>query len=329
MKDYKILICDKDESYLDALTKYLISSAGDLNITTYSKVNLFKKTEKEFDLRLMTKEFIKELKPYDKNQGRLFQLLGSNDEEIEGIEHIYKFQKMSSFIDRLGILEEKRKIRSKYNKNARITGIISPTHHNMSLPFSMVYAKICRQEGKVLFVDMSYLVSISNTDIVGKRNLTDLLYAVDNPLGENIDIGKYVENYEGISCILPATDPEELWEIKKEQWESLLQELKSSNYDVVIMAFGEYSKNFYDIVDNLDDLMLVGEDDSYSKKRITKFQKYLIEKGVTIESQLVYLPKDICEKYKNNEIKNILQGNLSEWIRGIERVGKEASYGNV
>lgn len=326
MKDYRILICDEDESYLDALTKYLISAAGDLDIKTYSKKDLFKEADKNVDLRLMTSEFIKELAPYDKNQGKIFQLLGSDDEQLPNVDHIYKFQRMTSFVDKLGILEEKRKRRSN-NSGARIMGIISPTHHNMTIPFSMVYSKICRQEGKVLFIDLSHEMDEHRVNIKGKRNITDFLYSIDNPIKEEIEIGKYVENYEGIYYMMPATDPEELWEVEKEQWEVFIGELRNSNYDVVIIAFGEYSKNFYDIVDFLDELMLVGEDEEYSKKRIVKFQKYLMEKGVTVNNQIVYLPSKICEKYKNEEIKEILKGNLSEWIRGIERMGRGALNG--
>ncbi|MCR4782664.1 MAG: hypothetical protein K5851_07985 [Lachnospiraceae bacterium] len=313
----KVLICDSDESYLDALVKFLISSDVKMNIACYSDVNAFKKGSGIFDVKLMTEEYIAVDNDSIAAKEKI-QLLDSKDLPLEGIEHLYKFQSMDTFLDKLVEAVLKKSIKVKNDGGARLVGVMSPSHHNLTLPFSMVYAKLCRQYGRVLFVDLGDDMSFLNIDTTDKYNLIDYIYEIQAGK-KDIQIENYIENYEGISCMLPVVDPEELWEITSDDWEELIVNLRKSEFDVVVLMFGEFNRDFFEVMHLLDDLMLVGGKDAYSTACTKKFKDYILAKGLMIEPQEVVLTKKLCEQFTGYDVEKILQGNLNEWIGGIKR----------
>jgi len=315
----KVLICEQDESYLDALIKFLVSSDSALNITCFSDVKGYMENKGSYDVVLMSKEFW--LAQNKKIHGRInIQLTTGDDELIDGIEHLYKFQNMQKLLERLwqeGL--GGGRVATEGGKT-RFVGIISPSHHNLTLPFSLVYSKICCKYGKVLFVDLGSEMGNYFSEEMEKDNLIDYIFELQANR-RDVDLAKYTTNYKGVTCMLPALDPEEIWSITENDWKLFARGVRSQSFDVVIILFDEFSQSFFDVANILDDLMVVGSQDEYSLKCVERFSLYLAKKNIGLMPQNVILNKDICSRFTRFDIDRIMKGNLEEWIRDVRRGG--------
>jgi hypothetical protein len=321
----KVLICETDESYLDALVKFLVASDSALNITCYSEVKGFMAEKGSYDVILMSQEFW--MAENKKVHGRInIQITSGEDDLIDGLEHMYKFQNMQKLLERLWqeglgggrIATEGRK--------TRFVGVISPSHHNLTVPFSLVYSKICRKYGKVLFVDLGSEMGNYFSDEMEKDNLIDYLFELQADRFD-VDLADYTTSYKGITCMLPALDPEEIWGITESDWKLFARGLRSQKFDVVVILFDEFSQNFFDVSGILDDLMVVGSEDAYSLKCVERFSLYLAKKNIGLMPQNVILNDNICNKFTRFDIDNIMKGNLEEWIRDVRRCGMVSARG--
>ena len=280
MKKTKMLICDTDVSYLRALVGYLMGDSDEYDITCFSDTDGYISSSNTYDVRLLTKDFIEnghdELLGNDndidkgikeKNHGDSvdIQLLGANDVPVVGMNHLYKFQDMRAFMEKLTRLTLKQAIMNDSENDSKLIGVYSPSHHRLKLPFSLVYSNICKNKGKVLLVDLeanSYL----NT-VVGKEpshNLTDYMYALSTEVdGHEVSISDYINFHDGLAYMAPVSDPAELWEIGEEQWRHLAAKLKKSPFDVVVIVIGEMGNDINGIMRGLSEIVLVEGNDEY------------------------------------------------------------------
>lgn len=320
----RVLICDKDESYLNALVRYLIASESSFDITCFSEEEAFLRDEGEYDVKLMTENFIELEANGVGKKGELIQLTTACSNPIEGVAHFYKFQNMNVLIERLLECDHINNRRHTTEMKTRLVGIFSPVHHNLIVPFSMVYSKICRQEGKVLYINLGSEMSMSKDE--KSLNLTDYLYAITEPDRKPVNIEKYTVPFQGISCLMPSMDPEELWDVSNEEWENFMKEVKSSQFETVILMIPEFVKHFVTIASFFDDLMLVGGDDPYSSAGIRKFHEYLIKKRIGAKIQDVILDERLNQRFSRFDVERALSGDLTDWIGCINR-GRRAGVG--
>lgn len=313
----KLLVCDLDESYLDALVKFILTSDEGIEVTCYSDMIAYGRCSGDFDVVLMGQVFYREMG--DRIRGKIcVQLLGTNDTPIAGMEYIYKFQSMDSFMKKLQEYSLSNGRKLKDEGKTRVVGIFSPSHHMHTSSFSYVYAKLCREYGKVLLVNLGENPGFNYAFFQGKKNIVDYIYELTGN-AEDVPLAEFVENFKGIQCLLPARDPEEIWELGEAEWAKLVTELRGSIYDVVLLVFGEFGRYFFDLIGYIDDLMLVGGDDKYSLTTNGRFKEYLVKRGCMVDVQDVVLNKELCDRISKYDLDVILSGNLAEWLNGIRR----------
>ncbi len=338
MKKTKMLICDMDVSYLRALVGYLMGDSDEYDITCFSDTDGYISSSNTFDVRLLTKDFIgnnhddlldDEIEPQDKSKGNSvdIQLLGANDVPEIGMNHLYKFQDMKTFMEKLERFTLKNATKNCSGNNSKLIGVYSPSHHRLKLPFSLVYSNICKNNGKVLLVDLeanSYLNKIVGKDPV--HNLTDYMYALSTDTVEDeMSIGDYVNFYDGLAYMAPVSDPAELWEIEEEQWSQLAAKLKQSPFDVVVIVIGEMGNEINGIMKGLSEIILVEGNDEYSEECLKKYKDYLERKKLNISVQEVRLEdrdKDFGRKFN---IVELMQDNPDKWINNVKRYDRVVS----
>jgi hypothetical protein len=233
---------------------------------------------------------------------------------------------MDSLLRKLGNYSLSNGRKMKDEGRTRIVGVFSPSHHMHTVSFAFVYAKLCREYGKVLLVNLAESTGSFGIGYEGNKNLIDYIYELSSNRNE-IPLSDYVVNFEGIQCLLPAVDPEEIWEIGKSEWAKMVTEFRNSNYGVVVLLFGEFGRNFFDLIEYLDDLMLVGGDDKFSITTKDQFQSYLMKRGCDVAIQDVVLNKDLCDRIAMYDLDVIMNGNLTEWLNGVRRDSRVAAVG--
>ncbi|MBP7058923.1 MAG: hypothetical protein KBA87_00655 [Lachnospiraceae bacterium] len=336
MKKTKMLICDMDVSYLRALVGYLMGDSDEYDITCFSDTDGYISSSNTFDVRLLTKDFIGNIhdelldgdrddgiKLQDKSKGKSvdIQLLGANDVPEIGMNHLYKFQDMRTFMEKLERFTLKNASKNCSGSDSKLIGVYSPSHNRLKLPFSLVYSNICKNNGKVLLVDLeanSYLNKVVGKDPI--HNLTDYMYALSTETAEyEISLGDYVNFYDGLAYMAPVSDPAELWEIEKEQWSQLAAKLKQSPFDVVVIVIGEMGNEINGIMKGLSEIILVEGNDEYAEECMKKYEYYLERKKLNISVQEVRLEDRDKEFGRKFDIVELMHDNPGKWINNVKR----------
>ena len=61
MNEISVLICDKDECYVDALVQFLLGSKREYVVHSYTRVDEFLKDRGKYILGLLTADFLQEI----------------------------------------------------------------------------------------------------------------------------------------------------------------------------------------------------------------------------------------------------------------------------
>ncbi len=326
MKEIRLLVCDLDEAYLDAVVRFLLGSKKDFVVNTYTDLDIFREDRGRYEIGLLTTPF---LEAYDKGDilseiGEVLQLSDSMEPPFKTYEKLYKFQAMDQFLDRIlrtSYLVPEERIRN--GADIRYLAVYSPMHHELTLPFSLLLSRLMLTEGSVLFVDMeasSILPELLNH--VPEKNLLDYLYMLEVSEPEAGDIYEFCDHYEGISILPPVRSPAEIGSIRIEQWRRLMEGLSKEKFQVVVLLFDEVHVGFEEMVEYCDELVLVSRPGDYYRKYERTFLKYLKLSGITTEIREISLPMSANNLTDGSyQMEELFQGNLGNFIRRNFDVG--------
>lgn len=168
---------------------------------------------------------------------------------------LYKFQAMDTFLGRLIKKASKREASNDSidTGNQHITAVISPIHHELELPFSLMVSQWLSEERKVLFVDlepMSILPQLIQQEET--KDLLDFLYQLESQKQEQLQkdisseqkkqmqqqlLSEYIFYYQGISYLAPSQNALDFSDVTKEQWLYLWKVIAQSSYEEIVVLY--------------------------------------------------------------------------------------------
>lgn len=249
MRRLRLIIADNDKDYIQNLVRYILN-----NYTGYFEVHSF--TKKSFlseyletsgdhiDILLLGKEFINELQQVKKPGVCIILTEDNVNQNMDGIECVFKFQHAESLITRLisiysGSIGEE--FLNSGQNTTHIIAVFSGEGGSGKTSIAAVGSKVCaKRGGKVLYINLE---SVCSTNALFSGDSGQTISNVIYYLKENS--GNLVSKIEGARCVEPDTGicyfrpPENLHDIEEmlfEDAELFLKAIKKAGlYDYVFV----------------------------------------------------------------------------------------------
>lgn len=323
MKKIRLLIADTDSSYMNALVRYIIGTGNQYEVTGYTDTESFGREQNNFALGLLSREFIDEIMkhPEKKKQfGNILYLTDSMNEDSRGFEIIYKFQRMSGFIEQMrgavNIHMSDNAIEPSVNSSQRIISVYSPMHHELTLPFTLSMARVMGENFQTLFVDMeeiSILPQLLERDM--KRDLGDYLYHLMGGNTTGNDISEYVGFYDNFYYLPPMKGLSALASVTTDQWETFIRNMMETEFDQIIILMDTMIQGMDEIFQASDDILLLGKPGDYYSYSMKTFMSWLAAEGFEGKYRQMLLPMSARNPAAGSHMWQMQGGNLGRFVR--------------
>lgn len=321
----KLLICDDDVAYVEALVKHLLNENSKLyEIRAYTTISGLMHDRGEYDVGILGEQYLKlyvdeELENVYIHHPLL--LKAQVDGDVDGVESISKYQSMRGFKSQLaktcgngmqGVVREQK------SGKGRVLCVFSPMHHELQLPFALCLSDWCGQREPVLFINMEP-ISVQPTfiNMEGRRDLLDLLYVAANRRGIPVELDDYICESEGIRFIPPMNSPTEVAYITGEQWMSCGRKIRETFHGTIILLLDHMMQGFEQIVANCDGLILLTKPGDYYHRSMEVFrQRFLEERNFSCWIQQVPLPMSAGVAMEDTyDLGQMLRSKMAREIR--------------
>ncbi len=332
----RMVICDEDAAYVQALSTYIVSSINGIDITSYSEPERFFEDQESYDVALLGRVFLEILERDEQRKERykdIFILTGDMNESMDSYRVIYKFQKMNTFLERL-LQVGKESTLPERNHGVRPgwTGIFSPIRHELQLLFSLAYCKYKKEKEPlktVLFLDLeenSLLTEFISSD--HSKNITDYLYLLENEEISKEELLSCLSYTNGFAYLSPARYFQELLTVNEKQWETFFESIASLGFDEVIILFGDAFRGTALLMSQVEWLLLLVKDGDFYRRHNRQITSFIKKNKWELTAQEVNLPLSGTNLVKGGyRLENLLAGNLSQYalraLTEIERKTRE------
>lgn len=322
MKKIRILIADKDQSYMRALVNYMIGIGGQFEVSGFTDVESFVDEENDFSLALLNIEFIDALEkhPEKKRQfGNILYLTGTESVRETAYDTIYKFQSMSRFMEKIhSSLKENVRERANFSgkKGQRLGVIYSPMHHELTLPFALSMAKLLGENAQTLFVDMeaiSVMPQLLERDM--KRDLGDYLFHILGKTADGRNMTDFLGFYENFYYLAPMRGLGSLASVTIEQWMCLLEELTKSEFEQILLVMDQTVQGMDAILQAADDILLLGKPGEYYETSMRVFAAEAEKEGLSSKCRQLMLPMSVSQQAGEYAMGQMMNGKLGGFIR--------------
>lgn len=325
MNEISVLICDRDECYVDALVQFLLGSKREYVVHSYTRIDEFLEDRGKYNLGLLTADFLQEIEMDTlKSKVRtIIQITDGLEEAVDDVEQLYKYQAMDKFLMKMErATADIRCTKASGEKELRFLSVYSPIHHELTLPFSIMLSRLMEAEGNVLLIDMeenSIINELTGQSAVIK-NILDYMYMIES--GGEGNIYDYLQYYEGFSYLPPARNPTEISRVSAHQWKHFMDEIASSDFQVVVLLFDNIHTGFEEMVSRSEELVLINRPGDYYRKFERNILKFLKLSGLPTDIREIALPMSAVNLNDGSyQMEELYQGNLGNFIRKTFEVG--------
>lgn len=264
----KILaICDSEETYAELLTKQLLRIPGNRmeirKFTDLDKLAQFSKTKMITHLLLSEK--------YKERKGEIdslscYYLTDQKDGCERKIkdgpkeEYIFRYQSVYHIYERISgqmVMDEMDEIHTPKEHQFEFIGLYSPLRRNGQTSSAKAIAKALGKRGrKVLYINMDEIsegvdkLRDLEENVDGEGNLGDLIYYVRrNPEKVLEELSKIMYKGKTYDTIAPIEVFTEMGKISKDEWIELMNILKRTEYDSIILDMDSHVDGYLEILE--------------------------------------------------------------------------------
>ena len=206
------------------------------------------------------------------------------------------------------------KNRYRHYQKIEITGVCSPIRHELQSLFSVLYAVNCGREKKVLYLSfLEYSGFGELFEREGDKNLGDLILRLRQGNLDEDFFWRCIYEMKGIFFAFPFENPENLMQIRKEDFEKLMDYLeKYTEFEQVIIDFGMMMPEYAFYLDCCSRIYMLGKEGHFYECQKQAFIKW-------IAAQDEKLPEKIQQVQPAYSVKNLsFGGNLIEQLQWSE-----------
>lgn len=324
MRKQNIIICDRDEAYVQALSTYFFATIRGARITSYSDPDIFSMENGYFDIALLSDDFIKTVESVPglkERLGKVFLLTGDINASSEDYTVLYKFQRMTNFMESI-MGEYASRSGESMPSNERWTGIFSPMRHELQLPFSLAcchYMHQINQDKRLLFLDLEDNSLFADlTGLYQTKNVTDYLYLLENDSVTNEELESCISSYQGFSCLAPVKYIQELAAVSNLRWERFFDSISRLGYQQIVVLFDASMRGIEELFSHLSDLLLLGRDGDYYRKYERQIYAFLNDHKQPMSVHQAALPLSGMNLNDGTyQFEQLLAGNLSSYARAV------------
>ncbi len=207
---------------------------------------------------------------------------GVHDPQLDQYPSVYKYQSSAQVIREVLACygEEVMSAQAHLAESRRVEfiGVYSPLGRVLKTSFALTLGQILARGRAVLYVNMeefSGFGTLFHREPV--HTLSDLLYHVrqeDSRVAHQLP--SMVETVNNLDLLPPVATPQDIWETPFEQWERMLDGLRShSPYEVVILDVGQGVDGWCKLLDRCQKVYMPVLDDLISQGKIGQFERLL------------------------------------------------------
>lgn len=259
MNKIVVAFCEEDDTYRNRFVTYLVEhKAKEIMVYAFSSADHFldEIKSRDFDVILLGNGFVDMPDILQGKKHRVLLLKETIPEKVAEqdlyslskepvIRSVFRYQSMESIIHEIMALsgndKEDRNAAGIISAEREIIGVYSPVHHEMQMPFSLVFAQLMSGKRKVLYLNlMAHSGFMELFDLSGEYDLGDMIVKLRTHRLFPEMYRACVYEMEGISYILPFHNPENLHEMSREDFCALIQFIQGqTDVEIILIDFGD------------------------------------------------------------------------------------------
>ncbi len=262
MSKLSVAVCDENQSYGERVGTWLFVERGtDFCGGFFSSSEIFKEQyeKQSFQVVLLGRALLSEAwiqKEIKQRKDILWIYLreeGETDVNIfpEKLPAVEKYQPVSVMIRSIyRYYEEYRKEDiGILGEDVRFLGWYSPEQSIWQTPLAMTMAALLAEKEKVLYVSLKECSGLEQWfQEEYEKDLLDMMYFCrEREQKTSIELGGFVHAMEQLDYLAPVRDGTLLGELEKEDYSALMELLKRTSYDVIMLDMGSMFPGFFRI----------------------------------------------------------------------------------
>ncbi|HJA30548.1 MAG: hypothetical protein DBX58_08830 [Clostridiales bacterium] len=156
-------------------------------------------------------------------------------------------------------------------------GVYTPVHRCLQTTFSLVLGQILARTHRVLYLNFE---SYSGLDRLLCRSFeadfSDLLFHLPEPKEEVLGyLYRQAEQVNGLELVPPAFLGPDLFQIRREEWLRLLDILKGSRYEYVILDLSDAVMGLFELLRNCSRVYTIVREDGFARAKLAQYEAAL------------------------------------------------------
>lgn len=284
MENNILAICDLEEQYGKQLMEYFnLKKNIPFEIRVFSEIDKLKEylSKTAIDLLLISETAMEdEIEKF--NIGQVFILSEGEDiSQVRGYKSIYKFQTTENILREVycyyaesGAAISPRTISI---PDIEMIAVYSPVKRSLKTSFCITMGQIIAEKKKTLYINLEDYAGFNTLFRMSyMTDMSDLMYYISREKPNFIwKLASMVQNIGNLDYIPPALSPVDIRNISGDQWIKFLSQLRSCNYEAVVLDMGEAVDGLFDILRMCKRIYTPTRDDGISYAKIEQYEALL------------------------------------------------------
>lgn len=246
---------------------------------------------------------------------------------VEEAAKVYKYQSGDDIIrEVMAVYCELPGVKSVFpglsEKEKRIIGVYSPVGRCGKTSLSLAMGQVLARDEKVLFITLDTFTGFSQLlDEPWKRDLSDLLYYYKQGRFHALRLNSVIYYLGDMAWIPPLRYPDDYSQVSTEEMaDFLLQILKGSSYETIVLDIGNYDRKVLPILDVCQVVYVPVKEDVISQSKMKEFERYVDESGnrmVKSKFHKIHVPIITGTKRMEHFPQELLWGDMGDFVRGL------------
>lgn len=327
MSKLSVAVCDKNQSYGESVSSWLFVERGrDFSGGFFSSSEKFKEQyhKQSFQVVLLGRLFLYEgwIQAEIKRRKDILWIYLQEEGEAgadvlpERLPALEKYQPVSVMVRSIyRLFEEYRKDDiGLLGETARFVGWYSPQQSIWQTPLAMTMAALMAEKEKVLYVNLKECSGLQQWfQEEYEQDLLDVMYFCQRTEQRtSMELGKFIYSMEQLEYLPPVRDGVLLCELEKKDYCELIEALKRTEYDVIILDMGSMFPGFFHIWNQCGCIYVPQEENVLTRGMVKEFEGMVRrQEKPELEEKIAWLTLPEWSR------KNLMPGCLiQQWIWG-------------
>lgn len=259
MSKFVVAVCDAEEGYRNRFVTYLVDhKAEEITVHAFSTLERFLSAigQEVFDVVLLGRGFDAAEAAVEEQGIPLLRLKDCVPEFVEEEEtyqsgtsaqvaDVFRYQPMDTILHEMQAFMGRRTVTAatagRTASRLEVIGVYSPIHHDMQIPFSVIFASLLSEKRKVLYLNlMDYSGFMELFGLESDCDMGDIILRIRNGRLQPEAFWRCVYETGGLCYIPPFHSAENLHELTWGDYMELLTFLEEeTDFATVVIDFGD------------------------------------------------------------------------------------------